>query len=113
MSTRSPRCGMDDAGSDGRFLVTDGAHAFEARYDDGRPSVAIVRAIATVKGVPATNAGFSLHDYVDADALDGLFRASSPVGRADDLTVEFPVDGYLVSVRADGRVLIGRPDDEP
>ena len=102
---------MDDPGSDGRFLVTDDACAFETSYDDGRPSVAVVRAIATVEGVPATDVSFSLHDHVDADALDRLFRRSAPADRVDELTVEFPVDGYAVSVRADGRVLIERPDD--
>ncbi|ESP88448.1 HalOD1 output domain-containing protein [Candidatus Halobonum tyrrellensis] len=101
---------MDDAGGDGRFLVTDGTRTFETRYDGGRPSVAVVRAIAAVKDVPATDVGFSLHEYVDADALDGLFRGAAP--RTADLTVEFPVDGFLVSVRADGRVLVEpTPDD--
>ena len=104
---------MDEAGTDGQLLLTDDAQAFETRYDDGRPSVAIVRAIATLKDVPPTDMEFSLHEYVDADALDGLFLPSTPSRRRRDLTVEFPVDDYWVSVRADGRVLVERAADEP
>lgn len=97
---------MDDAGSGGRFLVADEVEAFETRYGDVGPSVAVVRAIATVEGLPPSDVDLSLHDHVDPDALDELFGASAPSGRDGDLTVEFPVGDYLVSVDADGSVLI-------
>ena len=112
MPVRSAPSRMDEAGGDGRLLLTDDAQAFETRYDDEGPSVAIVRAIATVEDVPPTEVDFSLHEYVDADALDGLFLPLTPSRRRRDLAVAFPVDDYLVGVRADGRVLVERTPDE-
>lgn len=99
---------MDDPGTEGRYVVGDEGPAFETDYET-RPSVAVVRAVAAVGGVPATDV--SLHGCVDADALDRLFGRPGAAGREADLAVEFPVSGYSVTVRADGTVRVRATDE--
>lgn len=70
--------------------------------DNVSPSVAVVHAIAEVQNVDPVALDTELYDYVDPDALDGLFGE-----RADrQLTVEFDVEAYTVTVRSDRTVTI-------
>ena len=60
------------------------------------PSCALIDAISTMEGVDPVDlpgeAGFTLYDYVDADALDEL------VETGDSVTISFSVDDYHVRI---------------
>ncbi|MFP8956621.1 HalOD1 output domain-containing protein [Natrialbaceae archaeon A-CW3] len=74
-------------------------------------SVAIVEAIAAFERLAPTASpkelGFTLYDYVDADALDALFDGQQVTER---LVLEFVVDRYEVRVEGGGRILVSMTD---
>ena len=89
-------------------VPTDDTHyAFETEFESRSPSNAIVEAIAAIEGARTTDVDFSLFESVNPDALDLLFGESSDDEEsADDVVVEFRVDGYLVQVRSDGTITV-------
>lgn len=70
--------------------------------EDGPPSQSVVWAVAEAEGVDPTDLP-SLHDVVDPDALDALFRGQT---RA---TVTFEYHGYTVTVRENADVVVQEP----
>lgn len=101
---------MDETGG-GRVLLEEGGRAFEASHDGDRASVAVVRAIAAVEGVPVTEVTIPLREYVDPEALDRLFGRSTPPASEADLTVAFSVETYRITVRADGTLRVAHAAD--
>jgi hypothetical protein len=78
--------------------------AVQRQYDrcEVAPSLAVLRALATIKNCqPEQLTELRLADYVDPDALDRLVRE----GR--DIDVTFELDGYRVSI--DDSDLVIRP----
>jgi hypothetical protein len=65
----------------------------------GRPSVAVVEALAALEGDEPYETEFVLRDFVDPDALDTL------VTDGESITVEFVVRGYHIEVHGDGTVV--------
>ena len=72
------------------------------------PTEAVVRAVATVRGVDPTDLRTPLFEVIDPDALDRLFE--SP---ADDLTVSFQYHGHDVTLTADLTVVVDETVVEP
>ena len=64
-----------------------------------RPSIAVVEALAEMKKVEPRALDFTLHDYVDTEALDSV------VSDGQDITVSFTLDGYRVQVKRDAVVV--------
>ncbi|WP_265109660.1 HalOD1 output domain-containing protein [Halosolutus halophilus] len=77
--------------------------------DRGQPlSLTVVERIAEHEGVSPENLQPPLHYAIDTEALDSLFRSSTP--DAVSPTVEFPYRGYTVRVEGDGDVSILDPE---
>jgi len=76
--------------------------------DDTPPSLAVVEAIADLAEVDSTDladeTGIVLYEHVDPDALDAL------VADRPGVDVEFPVNGYHVSVGATDVVVRRSPE---
>lgn len=76
-------------------------------WSETPPSIAVLRALAAVEGVPPTDlhteAGITLYDTVDLEALDALVTHES------DVSVSFRVGEYVVLIEDD--VLTVRTDD--
>lgn len=53
-----------------------------------------------------------LYARIDTDALDRLFRPIADGSSRTGGRVEFPFDDYVVSVHADGRVVVEPPGEE-
>lgn len=71
-------------------------------------SLTVVERIAEQEGVSPENLQPPLHHAVDTEALDSLFRSSTP--DVASLAVEFPYRGYTVRVEGDGDVSILDPE---
>ena len=80
------------------------------RQTDGRlpPSRKVIAEVARRTDVAPIDLP-PLHDAVNPDALDALFRPT-PTGSRVDGTVSFEYSGYDVTVHADGYVDIARLD---
>lgn len=84
-----------------------------ARTDDATDVVmAVVEAIADVKGVSATDLRARLHDVVDPEAL-ALFVRSADDGATPIPRVGFTMARCSVVVRGDGRVVATPMGEEP
>lgn len=67
---------------------------------DGRPSVAVLEAVAAEEGCEPTDLDAPLYEHVDPEALDAL--VSSPIkGR-----ITFTYHGYRLTVDDDGAVSV-------
>lgn len=64
-------------------------------------SMGIVRAIAEREGIPPSELGFSLQEYIDADALDALGTDTDGTW-----TLEFTAADHEVTVDSDGTITI-------
>lgn len=73
--------------------------------EDRRPSLAVIEAVARAADVNPTDLD-PLGNYVDLEALDRLFEASSSTAMGVDTVVQFSVDDWNVFVRGDGRVRV-------
>lgn len=83
------------------FSVTDGWNR------NGRPpSIAIVETIAAIDGTDPLDPNFFLNDFVDPDALDRLFFEQ----RGGEVVIDLRVKDFLVTVRADGGLLVRSPE---
>ena len=69
-------------------------------------SVSVVRAVAAREDVQPVQLTPPLHDAVDTDALDALFRSVDPDDANSDVRVEFPYRGYTVLVENPGQVVV-------
>lgn len=69
---------------------------------DPTPTIGVVELVSTVSGMSQTELP-PLHDVVDPDALDTVFR-DHDVGK-----VVFPYCGFAVVVSADGRLSLYEP----
>ncbi|ELY66492.1 HalOD1 output domain-containing protein [Natronococcus jeotgali] len=69
------------------------------------PSVRVVEAVADAEGVDPTDLEPSLHEAVDAAALDELFAPTAGSARRNG-SLSFAYCGYDVTVRSDGRVAL-------
>lgn len=72
-----------------------------SRQRSVRPTTAIVRAVATVRGVDPTDLQRPLFEAVDPDALDALFDSN-----LDGMSVSFEYHGHRVELRGDMTVLV-------
>lgn len=84
-----------------RHVEFDQSESSEAVFavKDGKPSRTVLRALTAVHDGDPTKLR-PLHDVVDVDALDDLFR-DPPLG-----TVTFEYEGYTVIVRHDAEVAV-------
>lgn len=84
---------------------------YRAEYDWSTiaPSIAAIESLASLRGVAPTDID-PLYEYVDPDALDGVFEADS-AGPTTSVTFEFETD--RVAVYGDGTITIRRTDDGP
>lgn len=71
---------------------------------DGPLSDGVVLAVAEAAGVGPTELR-TLNGVVDPDALDSLFRGDAGG------TVSFEYEGYVVTVRATGEIVVREPAD--
>lgn len=71
-------------------------------YDDRPPSFAVIEALADAEGVDPLDLDVPLYNFVDLEALDTIFLE----GNTPNTTVEFSLDGYLVTIRGTGNVEI-------
>jgi hypothetical protein len=72
-----------------------------------RPSSAVVETVAEATDRDPTAFG-PLHTAVDPDALDALVLESDP---SDRTVVSFPFDGFEITVRCCGEVVVRAPSD--
>ena len=79
---------------------------------DQPPSIStiVIRGVATLKGVRPTDIE-PLHDVIDPDALNALFQPGSEEISEHRASVSFPLEGYEVTVCADGEIVITIPSD--
>ena len=92
---------------DGSTVFDRAATGSEYSYDspaDEPPSVAVARAIGAVRAEFPHETEPRLYDYVDPDALDGLFAEWGT--HAETTTVEFSMEEHTVVVRGHGEVVV-------
>ena len=80
-----------------------GSHGMDAEES---VSVAVVRAVAAREDVQPVQLTPPLHDAVDTDALDALFRSIDPGDAESNVRVEFPYRGHTVLVEGPGQVVV-------
>lgn len=85
-------------------VLPDEAHAVAPIDEHTSPSMAVLRAMESL-GVDVSGKAWTLHDYVDPDALDGLFRdgLSGDGDRTGMVTLE--VADHFVEVTPDDVVV--------
>ncbi|WP_135827549.1 HalOD1 output domain-containing protein [Halorussus halobius] len=94
--------------ADGPTYASNTAHAhFDAETDE-RPVPAVLEALGEAAERPVDELGVRLHDAVDPDALDDLFRTTATGLRRDEGHVSFAVGEFSVDVHADGHVFARR-----
>lgn len=101
--------GSDRTGDSTPVLDATGAIRHEYDWSSLPPSIAIVELLANAFGCEPT-ALDPLHETVDPDALDTLFRSSGPRATETDVTVSFEYVSHEVTVESDGSVVV-RPVD--
>jgi len=72
-------------------------------------STTVVHALADVMGADVTDAGFTLSDSVDPDALDRIFSTTEDGTERQGGHLAFTVEGYRVTVYGDGEIVITPP----
>jgi len=79
----------------------------EVPPDDETPvSVRVVEALAEMEGVSPVELETPLYESVDPETLDELVEPAS----GTSVHMEFAVDGYLVTVTAEGTVYVGNAE---
>lgn len=97
---------MNDENGDDFFRSAAGTRSVRILHDwSAEESVVstVVTAIAELSGRSSIE---PLHDRIDTDALEALFRPISTDRRRDRGHVRFPVEGYDVTVDANGLIVI-------
>lgn len=86
-------------------------------YHDPEGSAAltttVVHALADVMGADVSDAGFSLYDSVDPDALDRVFAPKADGTPRPPGHIAFGVQGYQVTVYSTGEIVITPPAESP
>ncbi|WP_115863185.1 HalOD1 output domain-containing protein [Halorussus litoreus] len=86
-------------------------HVAHARFDPElgeRPVRAVLDALAEASHRPVEDLDVRLHDAVDPDALDDLFRPTRTGALRNGGHVAFAVGEFEVDVHADGHVFVRR-----
>lgn len=73
----------------------------------------LAHAISDVSGIDVTDAGFSLNDHVDPEALDHLFEPKEDGVPRMNGHLAFTIWGYQVTVYSDGQIAIVPPQQAP
>lgn len=76
-------------------------------------SIRVARKVAECEGIDPVALDPPLHDVIDTDALDSLFRARSRRGGGPDATIEFTYREHTVVVDGSGRVRVTSPGPTP
>ncbi|PSP55198.1 hypothetical protein BRC82_06745 [Halobacteriales archaeon QS_1_67_19] len=105
---------MHFEGADGQLDAEPEVEAYRASYEypSRPPSIAIPLALAELTDGSVTDFDpMYWSGSVDPDALDELFR---PLTERDppDASLSFTYDGYAVTVKADGSILLGSADSD-
>lgn len=74
-------------------------------------STIVIRSVASLKGVKPTDIE-PLHDVIDPDALNALFQPGSEEFSERRASVSFPLEGYEVTVYAEGEIVIAIPSTQ-
>ncbi|ELZ18216.1 hypothetical protein NP511_12265 [Natrinema thermotolerans] len=85
---------------------------YRVSHDPAGPatlSTTVIHALADCMGVDVTDGRVALYDTVDPAALDRLFRPRHNGSPRTGGALSFVVDGYHVTVRGDGEILIEPP----
>ncbi|WP_255194269.1 HalOD1 output domain-containing protein [Natronobeatus ordinarius] len=69
-------------------------------------SVSVVRAVAAREDVQPVQLTPPLHDAVDTDALDALFRSIDPEDSESNVRVEFSYRGYTILVEGPSQIVV-------
>lgn len=88
---------------------TDGTDRVELTHDPAHHvGTTVARGIAEVTGTPIEELDAELNESVDPDALNRLFAARLDGSERTEGRVVFPMQGCLVEVSADYRVVVTR-----
>ncbi|WP_254274430.1 HalOD1 output domain-containing protein [Haloarcula marina] len=94
----------------------DAPQTYVVKHDFGGTAAlttTLAHAIADVTGVDVTDAGFTLYDHVDPEALDRLFKPKADGSLRVDGYFTFTIWGNQVTVHSDGRIAIVPPQQPP
>lgn len=83
----------------------------EFDWSEVNPSTAVVETVA-IAADRAPRELEALYDTIDPDALDTLICSTGTDSTDADATVTFALNGYQVTVKRDGSVVV-RPDEVP
>lgn len=89
------------------FATYSTSHDFDAGHS---LSVTVLEAIEAATGRDPLDLPQALHEAVDSDALDKLFRPTHLSASRTAGTVTFPLDGCEVTVYAAGDVVVSTTD---
>ena len=84
------------------------AHAYFDADAGERPVPAVLEALDEAADRPVDELDVRLHDAVDPDALNDLFRTTATGSNRDQGQVSFAVAEFSVDVHADGHVFVCR-----
>lgn len=102
--TKSRRPDVDN----GSTANAGGSIRAEFDWSEVPPSTAVVETVA-IAADREPMALEPLYDVIDPDALDALMRSGGTNSTNGTVTVAFALEGYEVTVRRDGAVVV-RPD---
>ena len=86
------------------------------RHDFDGPAeltTTLAHALSDISGVDVTEAGFTLYDYIDPDALDRLFKPDGNGAQRVNGALTLTVWGHQVTVYSDGQIAIVPPQQTP
>ena len=98
---------MNDDTEDRPSCPRPGEHVTTYTVEE-RPSDVIVHAIAALRGVEPTELE-PLYDRIDPEALDELLGLPV-IGNDGIITVEFTAEGFQITVRSDGTIMLCDPE---
>jgi hypothetical protein len=99
--------GSSYASTDGETEGDDAADRIELTHDPAHHvGTTVARGIAEVTDTPVEDLDAELNDCVDPDALNRLFAERLDGTDRDEGRVVFPMQGCLVEVCADSRVVV-------
>jgi hypothetical protein len=80
---------------------------------EARLTTTLVHALSDVSGHDVTDAEFTLHDHVDPDALDLLFKPREDGTERMNGHLRFTVRGHEVTIYSNGQIAIVPPQQRP
>ncbi|WP_262177248.1 HalOD1 output domain-containing protein [Haloarcula laminariae] len=93
-----------------------GAGTYFVKHDfDGSAELTttLAHALSDISGVDVTDAGFTLYDYIDPDALDRLFKPGAGGAQRVNGTLTLTVWDHQVTIHSDGQIAIVPPQQTP